>query len=539
MSAGGGINNTNTIRIEEVKPHPVMETLSGVSFCINSNPPLLESIILALQHSFLALGSMTIISSLLVPQMGGSNHDKTKVIQSMMFVSAINTLLQTLVGTRLPIVVGASHAFVIPMTSAVLSIRSSCCDSPQSSQQNFEKTMAGIQGALLVTSVVQVILGFSGIWRLFVRFLSPLSMVPLITFTGIGLFSLGFPMLADCVEIGLPQLIIMLIFSQYVSSFVKTNRLIFDRYALIFSIAIVWIYALILTSTGVYNHKPPTTQLNCRTDSAGLIQEAAWVYLPRPFQWGKPTVNMREATPMVFAGLVALVESTGTFIAAARYASATPVPPSVISRGSFWLGVGTLLNGVFGAVAGPTASVESAGLLGLTRVGSRRVIQISAGFMLFFSIFGKFTAFFASVPFPIVAASYCILYGYVSSAGLNHLQFCNLNSFRTLFILGFSSFMAISVPQHFRDYLLRSNSSPLHTSSKWFNESVGIMLVSSPVVAVLIGIVLDNTMNSEEEDSRNDSGKKWWERFIQFTKDIRNAEFYSLPFKLGNCFPSL
>ena len=31
---------------------------------------------------------------------------------------------------------------------------------------------------------------------------------------------------------------------------------------------------------------------------------------------------------------------------------------------------------------------ENAGLLALTRVGSRRVIQISAGFMIFFSVFG-------------------------------------------------------------------------------------------------------------------------------------------------------
>jgi len=31
---------------------------------------------------------------------------------------------------------------------------------------------------------------------------------------------------------------------------------------------------------------------------------------------------------------------------------------------------------------------ENAGLLGLTRVGSRRVTQISAGFMFFFSILG-------------------------------------------------------------------------------------------------------------------------------------------------------
>lgn len=31
---------------------------------------------------------------------------------------------------------------------------------------------------------------------------------------------------------------------------------------------------------------------------------------------------------------------------------------------------------------------ENAGLLALTRVGSRRVVQISAGFMIFFSILG-------------------------------------------------------------------------------------------------------------------------------------------------------
>ena len=89
------------------------------------------------------------------------------------------------------------------------------------------------------------------------------------------------------------------------------------------------------------------------------------VRFPTIFQWGKPIVKPSEAAVMVFAGLVALTEvsssnltyknmylpqtillnlccfglsqSTGTFIAAARYASATPVPPSIVSRGAFWL----------------------------------------------------------------------------------------------------------------------------------------------------------------------------------------------------------
>ncbi|KAA8547155.1 hypothetical protein F0562_003579 [Nyssa sinensis] len=81
-------------------------------------------------------------------------------------------------------------------------------------------------------------------------------------------------------------------------------------------------------------------------------------------------------------------QPTGTFLAVARYGSATPVPPSVISRGAGWLGVGTFLNGVLGSVTGTTASVENAGLLALTRAGSRRVIQISAGYMIFFSVVG-------------------------------------------------------------------------------------------------------------------------------------------------------
>jgi len=83
---------------------------------------------------------------------------------------------------------------------------------------------------------------------------------------------------------------------------------------------------------------------------------------------------------------------------------------------------------------------ENVGLLGSTRIGSRRVIQISAGFMIFFSILGeillsvqskndtepnflwfsthfvvsgKFGALFASIPFTLFAAIYCVLFGYV------------------------------------------------------------------------------------------------------------------------------
>lgn len=87
--------------------------------------------------------------------------------------------------------------------------------------------MQGIQGALIVASCFQMVMGFLGFWRntvrwvsrnflvcmflnhvelghlaeyiifcndFWIRFLSPLSVVPCVTFTGLGLYHLGFPM---------------------------------------------------------------------------------------------------------------------------------------------------------------------------------------------------------------------------------------------------------------------------------------------------------------------------------------------------------
>ncbi|RYQ92742.1 hypothetical protein Ahy_B09g098956 isoform D [Arachis hypogaea] len=90
--------------------------------------------------------------------------------------------------------------------------------------------------------------------------------------------------------------------------------------------------------------------------------------------------------------------STGAYKVASRLASAIPPPSHVLSRGIGWQGIGILLNGLLGAATGSSVSV---------------VIQISAGFMIFFSMLGKFGAFFASIPLPIFAAAHCILFGLV------------------------------------------------------------------------------------------------------------------------------
>ncbi|KAG0466734.1 hypothetical protein HPP92_018314 [Vanilla planifolia] len=521
-------------KADELVPHPVNIQLPNISYCITSPPPWPEAFILGFQHYLVMLGTTVIIPTALVPQMGGGNDEKARVIQTLLFVAGLNTLLQSFFGTRLPAVIGGSYTFVTPTISIILSGRYSNITDPHT---KFLHTMRGTQGALIVASTLQIILGFSGFWRIVARFLSPLSAVPLVALAGFGLYELGFPVVGKCVEIGLPQIILLLVLSQYIPHSLQQNKVVFDRFAVIFSVAIVWLYAFFLTIGGAYRNAPSKTQSHCETDRSGLVRSAPWIRVPYPFQWGAPTFDAGEAFAMMTAAFVALVESTGTFIAVSRNASATPLPPSVLSRGIGWQGFGILLGGFFGTANGFTVSVENAGLLALTRVGSRRVVQISAGFMIFFSILGKFGAVFASIPAPIFAALYCFLFAYVGASGISFLQFCNLNSFRTKFILGFSFFMGLSIPQYFNEYTSVAHYGPAHTSARWFNDIIYVLFSSKPFVAGFVAFFLDNTLCPH--DSRKDRGNHWWDRFRSYKSDPRSEEFYSLPFNLNKYFPSL
>ncbi|KAG5019738.1 hypothetical protein JHK87_015593 [Glycine soja] len=569
--AGGGA----PAKADEPQPHPPKDQLPNISYCITSPPPWPEAILLGFQHFLVMLGTTVLIPTALVPQMGGGNNEKARVIETLLFVAGINTLLQTMFGTRLPAVIGGSYTFVPTTISIILAGRFS--DEPDPIEK-FKRIMRSIQGALIVASTLQIVLGFSGLWRNVARFLSPLSSVPLVSLVGFGLYELGFPGVAKCVEIGLPQLILLVFVSQYVPHVLHSGKHIFDRFAVLFTIVIVWIYAHLLTVGGAYNDAPHKTQISCRTDRAGLIDSAPWcardgliwppsnplwqnglnikllaigchrvliknfffrIRIPYPFQWGAPSFDAGEAFAMMMASFVALVESSGAFIAVYRYASATPLPPSILSRGIGWQGVGILLSGLFGTVNGSSVSVENAGLLALTRVGSRRVVQISAGFMIFFSILGKFGAVFASIPPPIIAALYCLFFAYVGAGGLSFLQFCNLNSFRTKFILGFSIFVGLSVPQYFNEYTAINGYGPVHTGARWFNDIINVPFQSKPFVAGVVAYFLDNTLFKREAAIRKDRGKHWWDKYKSFKGDTRSEEFYSLPFNLNKYFPSV
>ncbi|BBN14026.1 hypothetical protein Mp_6g08300 [Marchantia polymorpha subsp. ruderalis] len=510
--------------------HPQQEQLPGIKYSVNDNPPWPETILLAFQHYLTMLGSTVMIPSLLVPMMGGNNVDKAKVIQTLLFVSGLNTLLQTTFGTRLPSVVGGSFAFIIPTVTVIHSPKLMAI---QDNQLRFMHSMRAIQGALISASSLHIVLGFSGLWGIMTRYVSPIVIAPTICMVGLGLYEYGFPGVGKCVEIGIPTIFIIVIFSQFLKHIRVRDIPIFELYPIILGVAVTWAYAHLLTVSGAYTHATPMGQRHCRTDRAHIIGSAPWIRIPWPLQWGAPTFDAGHTFGMMAGALAALVESTGDFYALSRLCGATPPPPYVVSRGIGWEGLGILMDGMFGTTIGSAVSAENMGIIGVTKVGSRRVVQISAGFMLFFSLLGKFGGIFASIPEPMISGVFCVMFGIIAAIGISSLQFANMNSSRNIFIIGFALFMGLSVPRYFSEYETASGHGPAHTHARWFNDIMNTMFASGTTVVVVITVVLDNTMKA----SRKDRGLLWWDKFRAFGADSRNLEFYKLPLGLNKFFP--
>jgi xanthine/uracil permease len=99
--------------------HPAMDHLPHLAYCIDDNPRWATAIILGFQHYLTMLGTTVLIPTLVFRNIGGHSGDLARVVQSALFVSAINTLVQTFLGSRLPAVMGNSFYF-LPITLSIV-----------------------------------------------------------------------------------------------------------------------------------------------------------------------------------------------------------------------------------------------------------------------------------------------------------------------------------------------------------------------------------------------------------------------------------
>ncbi len=444
-------------------------------YAIDDNPPWVEAIPLGFQHYLTMFGSTVAIPLLLKEPLGLGDLELGWLIGTMFFVSGVATLLQTTWGSRLPLIQGGTFSFLTPAFSIA--------GMAAVANAGFEVKLQHIQGAVIAGSVFEIFIGYSGLMGRVLHLVGPITIAPTISLIGLALFNIGAPIAGLDWTIGGLTIVLIILFSQYM----RRMHRAFELFPIMSAILLAWATAAVLTVVGVFPAGHPSHV------SIENVQAAPWVRIPYPFQWGAPVFGVAATIGMLAGYLASMVESVGDYYACARLAGA-PVPTrQIVNRGIGMEGVGCLVAGIFGTGNGTTSYSENIGAIGLTRVGSLRVVQVGAVFMLMLGTFGKFGALFTTIPQPIVGGMYCAMFGMIAAVGLSNLQFVNLNSVRNLFILGFAFFMGLSVPEYF-------SATPMSFEPQWLAEVVNTLGRTGMAVGAFVALVLDNTIPGTDEE---------------------------------------
>ena len=454
-----------------------------VIYGLDDKPPFGRALVLALQHVLTMFGATVAVPLMLGPiqangsGMGMSGEQVAILISSVMLCSGLATLIQVTFGSRLPIIQGVSFSFLAAFASIIAANKASG-GTP-------EEAMRYIAGAIIVGAGVEAAIGFSGLMGLIRRILSPVVIGPVIMLIGLALYGVGAPIAGTCWPISILTIALIILFSLVLSSRARIFRL----FPILLAIAISVGVCSLLSVTGYF--KP---------DHAAFVEfeqvkAASWLRVTPAelvFPWGMPKFQLGFIFA-VFAGYIAsMVESYGDYHACSHMAGASDPSPTQVSRGIGCEGIGCALTGVLGGFSSTSYS-ENIGLVGLTKVGSRYVVQIAAVILILLGLFGKFGAVAAAIPPPVVGGLYCALFGLISAVGVRQLAKADLNVDRNLFIAGFALFMGLSVPAYFQSEAGQEAMNVLAQSySPGLRDVIHAIGSTGMAVAAIIGLVLDN-----------------------------------------------
>ena len=445
---------------------------------IDDIPPVVETVTLGFQHYLTMFGSTVAIPLILSKPLGITDPvDIGMLIGTMFFVSGITTILQTTLGNKLPIVQGGTFSFLAPAFAI--------CGMAGVADAGWQVRMQHVQGAIILGALVEIVVGYTGLVGKLLRFVGPITIAPTIALIGLSLFKLGAPEAGRHWGIGGLTILLIILFSQYLRRVARA----FELFPILLAIILAWGVAAVCTATGVFAEGHPAYV------STKQLAAAEWFRVPYPLQWGMPQFGVAAFVGMLAGYVASMVESIGDYYACARLSGA-PVPDEkTINKGIGMEGIGCLIAGLIGTGNGTTSYSENIGAIGLTRVGSRRVVQVGAALMIVLGMVGKFGAVFTTIPQPIVGGMYCAMFGMIASVGLSNLQFVNLNSARNLFIIGFALFMGLSVPEYF------SVDANLFTfGPDWLSGILNTLGKTGMAVGAFVALFLDNTIAGSDQE---------------------------------------
>uniref|UniRef100_A0A182VXG1 Xanthine/uracil transporter n=1 Tax=Anopheles minimus TaxID=112268 RepID=A0A182VXG1_9DIPT len=486
---------------------------ADINYGIDDNPPWYFCIMMALQHYLTMIGAIVSIPFILTPALCMSDEDPARgtIISTMIFVTGLITYLQATWGCRLPIVQGGTISFLVP-TLAILNLPQWKCppvevmDAMTEADRTelWQVRMRELSGAIAVAALSQVVLGFSGLVGKVLRIVTPLTIVPTVALVGITLFQHASETASKQWGIAVGTTGMLTLFSQVMSEvqfpgvgYRKGHGLrliwfpLFKLFPVLLTIAIMWTVCGVLTATGVFPEGHPA-----RTDvRLRVLEDAEWFRIPYPGQFGMPTVSLAGVLGMLAGVIACTVESISYYPTISQMCAAPPPPLHAINRGIGIEGLGTVLAGLWGSGNGTNTFGENVGAIGVTKVGSRRVIQWAALIMILQGVLNKFGAAFIMIPDPVVGGIFCVMFGMITAFGLAALQYVDLRSARNLYILGVSFFFPLVLC-----LWLQEHPGAIQTGNETVDSTLSVLLGTTILVGGVLGCTLDNLIPGTPEE---------------------------------------
>ncbi|KAF8009523.1 hypothetical protein BT93_J0508 [Corymbia citriodora subsp. variegata] len=534
---------------------------SHMKYELRNNPGLVPISFYGFQHFLSMLGSLVLVPLIIVPAMGGDHEDIAAVVSTVLLVSGVTTLLQTSFGSRLPLIQGPSFVYLAPALVII--------NSPEFqglNGNNFKHIMRELQGAIIVASAFQAILGYSGLMSILLRLINPVVVSPTIAAIGLSFYSYGFPLVGKCLEIGVVQILLVIVFSLYLRKISIFGHRIFLIYAVPLGLAISWAAAFLLTEAGAYSYKgcdvniPASNIISehcrkhfsrmkyCRVDTSQALKSSPWLRIPYPLQWGTPVFRGKMAIVMCVVSIISSVDSVGSYHASSLLVASRPPTPGVLSRGIGLEGLSSVLAGLWGTGTGSSTLTENVHTIAVTKMGSRRAVEVGACILIVLSVIGKVGGFIASIPVVMVAALLCYMWAMLTALGLSNLRYSEAGSSRNIIIVGLSLFFALSIPAYFQQYGISSNSNlsvpsyfqpyivashgPFRSKYGGVNYVMNTLLSMHMVIAFFVAVILDNTVPG----SKQERGVYVWSEREAARREPAVTKDYELPFRVGKFF---
>ncbi|WP_175059467.1 uracil-xanthine permease family protein [Thermococcus sp. 2319x1] len=424
---------------------------NGIKVGIEEKVESKQAVLLGFQHVLAMFGATVTVPLVVGTAIGLEQREIALLIQVVLLAMGIATLLQTTIGSRYPIVQGSSFAFIPGLISIGKSLG-----------------LAAVEGALIVGGLIEAAIGAFGIVGKVKRLFSPVV-------TGVTIMLIGF---------SLAHVAVKYTFNFFADPSGSTIPKAFFIALVTFSTTVY----VALKGKGALRAMPVIVgalvgyilSIPLGMADLGLVKELPLVNVPKPLPWGTPVFEASAIITLLFAFIVSIIESVGDYHAISAISEA-PITNTNINRGIMSEGLACSIAGVFGA-CGTTSYSENIGLVALTKVASRQVVQMGGIILIILAMIPKFSGVLASLPQPVLGGLTIALYGMISVTGLRLIkEKVELND-RNMVIIASALIVGLGAPQLPPEFL------------EHFPRIVGSILESGMAVGALTAILLDQLL---------------------------------------------